>query len=189
MHRQRIGEAGAQRFGMGFAALGLVAACGLAAAPLLAQDAAFGDAQSVAYAEDLWTALEDARLAGDRTIEARPYKGTEPHGAVLETLMADIDVGGHSGRAIVKRNYGPAGVEPSQVWSDPATHLGAVTVMYRRDQGYAPDHGNWFWAKYLPDGSLDRSPDDVPLAGKVGSCITCHEAAAGGDYIYSNDSQ
>jgi hypothetical protein len=39
--------------------------------------------------------------------------------------------------------------------------------------------------KYLPDGSLDKSPEGVPLAGRAVGCIQCHSAAPGGDMLYS----
>jgi LPXTG-motif cell wall-anchored protein len=34
-------------------------------------------------------------------------------------------------------------------------------------EGYNPEGGDWFWAKYQPDGSVDA-------AGKVASCAGCH---------------
>ena len=46
-------------------------------------------------------------------------------------------------------------------------HLGAVTVMFRREAGYDAQNKNWFWAKYLPDGSLDKNPNGMQLAGRV----------------------
>lgn len=48
---------------------------------------------------------------------------------------------------------------------------------------------NRFWAKYLPDGTLDSNLAGVKLAGRVTKgadqgCIASHEAASGGDYLY-----
>ena len=78
----------------------------------------------------------------------------------------------------------------AQVLADPGTHLAAVTVMFRREDGYDPDNANWFWAKYLPDGSLDTNPAGMALAGRVAKgadqgCIACH--AAEEDYLYTTD--
>ncbi len=70
-------------------------------------------------------------------------------------------------------------------------YLGAVTVMLKRP-GYDPETQDWFWAKYLPDGSLDKNPAGMLLAGKVAKgkpagCIACHSAAPGGDMMFLMD--
>ena len=99
---------------------------------------------------------------------------------------------GRTGQVIVKRNYGPEGVSVEEVLSDPVEHLAAVTVMFKREEGYDPDNQNWFWVKYLPDGSLDQNPMGVRLAGRVAKgadqgCIACHSGAPGGDYEFLRD--
>lgn len=67
-----------------------------------------------------------------------------------------------------------------------------VTQASRREEGYDPDHRNWWWAEYDPDGSLQTDPQAMPLAGRVAKgaeqgCIACHQAAAGDDYVFSHD--
>ncbi len=59
----------------------------------------------------------------------------------------------------------------------PDKTLGAVTVMYRV-KGYDSDAGDWFWAKYKADGSIEKE-------GKVAGCIGCHTAAIGNDWIFT----
>lgn len=157
-----------------------------------AQDMQFGDEASVQYSMELWSALDKAKLVGASAMASKAYEGQEPHGAILETLKTNIRVGSHTGAAWVKRNYGPGGVTIEQVTSDPAKHLKAVTVMYKREAGYDPDNKNWFWVKYKPDGSLHKNPKGVQLAGRVAKgmdmgCIACHSAADGGDYLFRND--
>lgn len=157
-----------------------------------ADNAPFGGPNSVSYAEALWTELETVRLVGDNAIHSNFYEGIEPHGFVLEVFDADLTIGDHTGRVVVKRNYGPAGVAPEDVSNDPAGHLAAVTVMYRREAGYDEDNKNWFWAKYLPNGDLDKNPKDMQLAGRVAKgadvgCIACHSAAPGEDYLFITD--
>ena len=64
-----------------------------------------------------------------------------------------------------------------------------ITVMYR-SKGADPQHGDWYWLKYLPDGSIARTPEKEgkkAIAGKVASCIECHSKAGGKDLVYSND--
>jgi hypothetical protein len=163
----------------GLAAAGLIAAAA-------AQDAApFGGEEDVAYAETLWNALVDANLAGDNAVNTVPYEGVEPHGLVLETLYRDLEVDGHTGLVVVKRNYGPEGVTVEEVTADRSGHFDSVTVMFEREEGYDPENDNWFWAKYGFAGSLDETPDGEQMAGRVAGCIGCHQEAEGGDYLFT----
>lgn len=64
-----------------------------------------------------------------------------------------------------------------------------VSIMYRA-KGTDPDHNDWYWLRYLPNGSIartDDTPGAKPIAGKVKSCIECHEKAGGKDWVFSND--
>ena len=170
-------------------AAGLAATASLAVNSAYSQMAPFGGEEDVNYSKQLWTALVDARLAGDGAIRTKPYEGTEPHGFVLETLYGTVTVNGHTGTAIVKRNYGPEGLTPDQVSDDPSRKPAAVTVMFFREKGYDADNKDIFWVKYLADGSLDKNPKGMMLAGKVAKgadagCIACHSGADGGDYEF-----
>lgn len=152
----------------------------------------FGGEEDIAYSQDLWKALQEVGLAGEGAIQGTPYEGQHPHGAVLQTLDGTLTVNDHTGEVIVKRNYGGEDVSVSKVANNPDKFLGAVTVMFRREQGYDPDNANWFWAKYKPDGSLDTNPKDMKLAGRVAKgadkgCIACHTSAPGDDYVFNND--
>lgn len=106
--------------------------------------------------------------------KGRLYKGTEPHGALLTTFVnqaASFSIKNKKGMAydsiIVKENY------------TADRKLDALTVMYRT-KGYSPEGGEWFWAKYAPDGR--------PLtSGKVEACITCHGKKKENDYIQTED--
>jgi hypothetical protein len=101
------------------------------------------------------------------------YKGQHPHGALLTTYVNDVALKGinqrvgtlAAGAIIVKENYMPD------------KKLGAVTVMYRVD-GYDPEAGDWFWAKYNADGSIAKE-------GKVAGCIGCHTAVINNDWIFT----
>ncbi len=166
-------------------------ALGGLASPALAQGAPFGSDADQAYAADLWQLMLDANMAGEGAVQSFPYPGTDPHGMMLETFYTTATVGDHTGALVIKRNYGPEGVSVDEVIGDPAGHLGAVTIMFRREAGYDDETGNWFWAKYLPDGSLDVAPNGVPLAGLVGKgadagCIACH-SGAGEDMLFTTD--
>lgn len=167
----------------------LAVAAILAAGTATAQDAAFGNEEDTAYAAELWSVMEELRMVGDQMIHSIPYEGVEPHGLMLETFFTDATVDGHTGTLIVKRNYGPEGVSADEVQADPAGHLGAITIMFRREEGYDPDNQDWFWGKYLPDGTLDKNPDGMQLAGRVAKgadagCIACHSGSE--NYLFTN---
>ena len=101
------------------------------------------------------------------------YEGTEPHGAILRTFVspkAYLDITNKKGEfsygaLIVKENYSPE------------KELKAITIM-KKVEGYNPEHNDWYWVKYAPDGK--------PLKeGKVEGCIKCHSEAKDNDYAFS----
>lgn len=101
------------------------------------------------------------------------YEGKHPHGALLTTYVspeAQKAIQNRAGKIpndgfIVKENY------------NPEKKLMAVTVMYRVE-GYNPDAGDWFWAKYAADGSIQKE-------GKVAGCIGCHTAVIQNDWVFT----
>jgi len=152
--------------------------------------APFGNDEDIAYAKTLWDELESAHLIGEDSVASRLYEAEEPHGAVLELAALKVTVNGHTGVALVKKNYGPKGVKLEEVAKEPTKHLGAITVMFKREAGYDPEDKDWFWVKYLPDGWLDKTPDGMQLAGKVAKgmdqgCIACHSGAEGDDMVFT----
>ena len=68
--------------------------------------------------------------------------------------------------------YGSISVKEGYSSSDGST-INTITVM-KKIEGFDPDHGDWFWASFDPDG-------DVNKAGSISSCYNCH--ASGTDYI------
>jgi len=101
------------------------------------------------------------------------YPGKSPHGAYLKLYANDIALKAvHDkkpmppGAIIVKENYG----------KDRKT-LMAVTPMYRV-KGYNPKGGDWFWAKYSPDGKALK-------AGKPKGCIQCHGVHKSQDWLFT----
>lgn len=152
----------------------------------------FGTEHDAAYAKQIWAVMQEQRLAGTNAIYTLPYEGTDPHGMQLETFFSTATINGHTGDLVIKRNYGPEGVEPEEVMANPTKHLGAITVMFRREAGFDEDNKNWFWVKFLPDGTLDKNPKGMQLAGKIAKgadvgCIACHTAADGEDYVFTSN--
>jgi hypothetical protein len=99
-------------------------------------------------------------------------EGQSPHGAFVKIYVnpAALDAARAgealpNGAIVVKENYK----------KDKET-LAAVTPMYRV-RGYDEDAGDWFWAKYGPDGKVMK-------AGQVKGCINCHESVKDQDWIF-----
>lgn len=67
------------------------------------------------------------------------------------------------GGIIVKENYSNG------------KEFAGITVMAKVD-GYDPEHNDWFWAKYGPDGNIDAE-------GKPNGCISCHAGMEQNDYV------
>lgn len=167
--------------------VGIAAASVTAVTVTHAQKAApFGGKSDVAFAKDLWTAMKKAKLVGPGAINVRPFKGNAPHGSIQQVLDMKIKVRGRTARVIVKRNNDGKGVTVQSVYDDQFKDLKAVTVMFKRKKGYDSDNLDWYWAKYKPNGTLNKNPKGMMLAGRVAKgaskgCIACHTAAGGAD--------
>ena len=97
--------------------------------------------------------------------------GRAPHGPLHKVYVNRPGLRpGHpkpDGAIIVKENY------------TADQRLAAVTVMYKV-KGYNPGAGDWFWAKYAPDGTVQKQ-------GKPAGCINCHMTRARQDFIMVSD--
>ena len=101
------------------------------------------------------------------------YTGREPHGLLLTTYLNDPAYEALTAAAgtmpanamIVNENY--------MVDST----LAFVAVMFKV-AGFDPEHANWFWAKFEPDGGAQ-------VEGRGQDCIACHGAQTANDYIFT----
>ncbi len=108
------------------------------------------------------------------------YAGNDPHGRLLTTYtngaaLAALnagDVNMPNGAVIIKENFMPDST------------LAAITVMYKRT-GYNAEHNDWFFVKYLPDGTLDQMPNGMAMQGRLPGCQGCHIARREADYLYT----
>ena len=131
-------------------------------------------------AAEFWTWLDEAEYENWGPFPGHPagfYEGSRPHGAKLKTYVnrvaaANPDDPPH-GSIIVKENYSPD------------EELAAITIM-KRVEGFAPDHGDWWWVKYTADGDVAEQ-NGAKIAGAVESCIACHDKAGAHDYVFAND--
>lgn len=184
---------------MKIAVLLVLAALSLALSPAHAQygygkpPPPYGSDDDVNSAKSLWSALAREQLVGNKVIHSTPYQGIHPHGAVLETLDAEVNVSGHRGVVIIKRNYGGSGASKSSVATNPERYLQAITIMFKRERGYDADNKDWFWVKYTPSGEIFKDAQGRALAGRVAKdsktegCIACHKTAPGTDYVFNHN--
>ncbi len=94
--------------------------------------------------------------------------GRAPHGPLHKVYVNDILLESKKtpvpyGSIEVKENY------------TPDNKVAAITVQYKIKDFNPPD-GDWYWAKYSPDGQAQ-------LFGKVAGCIGCHGTRAANDFI------
>ena len=64
-----------------------------------------------------------------------------------------------------------------------------ITMMYKT-KGYNPEAGDWYWVKYMPDGTvaaMDAPKGKMAIAGKAKGYIECHTGAEGNDFAFFND--
>ena len=95
--------------------------------------------------------------------------GNSPHGDFVKVYVNDILYNADS----TPVPYGSIQVKEAYNKDKKMT---AITVMYKVE-GYNPDAGDWYWARFSTDGR--GGPE-----GKVNMCIGCHRPKANNDYIY-----
>lgn len=106
--------------------------------------------------------------------KAELYVGQEPHGMLLTTYTNAI-----AARALAEGNLAnmPSGaILVKENWMADSTFAAATVMM--KVPGYNPDHQDWLFAKYQPDGTVDAF-------GRAAGCQACHQQADGSDYIYT----
>ena len=72
---------------------------------------------------------------------------------------------------------------------DDEERLISINVM-QRSSGFNPRNGDWYYATYLPNGSIFKAlgkQGEIPFAGRVTSCIECHRDAWDDDQVFFND--
>lgn len=115
--------------------------------------------------------------------EDEPQQASDPHGPWVKTYANSV-----ADKNPSRLEYGSILV--NEEYDEDKTTLRAVSVMYCV-KGADPAHYDWYWLKYTPDGKIMRTPRDQggkPIAGKVQSCINCHQKAHA-DLVFSNDEE
>lgn len=169
-----------KRSNKGTTLLSIAAAALLLAAPLSVTAQEAGTPADNAYAAKVWKYMQKNKLIGKDRIQSYPFKGQRPHGSIQEVIATKATIDGHTGRLIVKHNYGVKdGLTVEEVYANPGMNYEALTIMFQRKKGYSPDHNDWFWAEYKASGEVIVHEGEA-LSGRPQFCIGCH-AGAGGD--------
>ena len=171
--------------------VGLVAAILSVCLITLAQTGG-GEMSDEAQATALWERIQSEDYTAwehETDAPAGFYEGNEPHGLILRSYMNPTSFEAAQSMPgtfpedslIVKENHLADGVQVNREDEDRAVegfegNLESVTVMLKVP-GYNPDAGDWFWAKYGTDGSIQA-------AGQVDGCIGCHTQVADNDYVF-----
>lgn len=104
------------------------------------------------------------------------------------STLSDISGDFPAGNMMVKKTYkkGPDGNKTDTLY--------VTFAMVKRESTYDPDNENWEYVMIPFDETVDYGthpygmlPPEGDNRGKIDFCISCHAAAAGGDYLYSND--
>lgn len=102
------------------------------------------------------------------------YPGKSPHGAHLKLYANSIAL---KAARMGKTELPPGSILMKANYAKDKETLVALTPMYKVE-GYNPEAGDWFWAKFTPKGK-------VQAEGKVGSCIDCHRSVKKNDWIFT----
>lgn len=136
------------------------------------EDSAAAGSADDAMAEELWGELQGYESWGRFDNQsATPVLSDDHSGNYVVSYYDEALLGwALSGEAP------DGGISVKEVYSAPDdTSPVALTVM-KKVAGYDPEAGDWFWAWYAMDGT-------VQAAGAVSSCSGCHSAAST-DFVF-----
>lgn len=137
--------------------------------------ASLGTPEDEAHVHGLWERMQGYESWGQvEGWDGVFFSADRTHGDYVQIWANDIALSDlenlPEGSIIVKEGYNDENGES----------LRAITVMERREAGYDPENGDWFWGRY----AKDESPTN---AGRVGFCADCHAGDANGDFSFIND--
>ncbi|MFP4527778.1 MAG: cytochrome P460 family protein [Candidatus Kapaibacterium sp.] len=174
---------------IGIIAIVIASIIGITSAANYSSQMPFGGQKDVDFAHEMWDAMDGYT---DWPMKSGFIEGNSPHGQIVRLYYNIVNVDEKPYHVVIKDNYGGEGMTFAKVAKNPDDYLAAVTIMVQREDGYDPENNDWYWAKYLADGSLDKNARGAKLAGRVAKgmnagCIDCHKDAGEDDYLFSND--
>ena len=132
-----------------------------------------GKSEDEKTAEDIWQEIQGYSNWG----QALDWSGVKAsldgtHGNFVQIWLNQEALPSFEDSTSANLPYGSISVKEGYSSSD-GTSINTITVM-KKIEGFDPNHGDWFWASFDPNG-------DVNKAGSISSCYNCH--ASGTDYI------
>ncbi|MBS3771451.1 MAG: cytochrome P460 family protein [Bacteroidales bacterium] len=129
---------------------------------------------------------------GDFTGQNFAHGGPEGISAdsTIREVYGNVDQVGSSiekGTLITKRTYkkNPDGSNGQ---------LFVTFAMFKRESGYDSENADWEYVQMPADESIDYTEhpngllsEESVARGKLDGCISCHGAASGNDYLFTND--
>jgi len=95
----------------------------------------FGSDEDVAFAERVWDEMIKVGLVGEDAFPHKPYYGTHPHGAILESIILDIVVDNREATLVAKRSYRGDGATLESVAKNRGAYLDDYTIMFQKAKG------------------------------------------------------
>jgi len=142
---------------------------------LLAACASLGTPEDEAHVHDLWERMQGYESWGQVDgWDGVLFSLDGTHGEYVQIWANGVALDDlenlPEGSIVVKEGYSDEAGE----------ELNAITVMERREPGYDPENGDWFWGRFRADGTPTH-------AGRVGFCADCHASDTTGDFSFVND--
>jgi len=133
-------------------------------------------AEDTQAAQDLWKTMQDAKYPANwATVPGKGtfYQGQAPH---LDLLSTYLNPPAAAAQKAPPGKMPDGSIIVKEVYKADKT-LTTIAVMQKKP-GYDPEHGDWFYATFKPDGT-------PAAAGKIAGCIRCHGAAQTNGYIFT----
>ena len=67
--------------------------------------------------------------------------------------------------------------------NDGAPGVDGLAVMIKQPAGYDPANNDWLYEMRTVDGAVMNDASGMAMSGKIGTCSTCHAAAAATDFL------
>jgi hypothetical protein len=101
--------------------------------------------------------------------------GNSPHGRVQ--IWYSVNVRELLSQSTFRAPPGTVSIKPYDMDADGVED--GVAVMVKKESGYDPTHGDWYYEMRGTNGSLMADPAPGPIA----MCVGCHAAASAKDYL------
>lgn len=127
-----------------------------------------GGASDEDLAADLWTEIDGYDTWGQVGAWTGVVLHEGSHGGAshVQVWFNDVAEADHGG------TISDGGISVKETYNDENGDTALKIFVMKKIDGYDADNGDWFYARYSPDGTVD-----VAGADAIGGCAGCHNAA------------